>query len=252
MHRRAIARRTDDSDQDSDVVIDTVRYRFRAAEDSEPPEDTGDPVDTDVTSAAVCGDSIPAAGLDDATVYSSTMAEGVCRPDCQGFVVEKFIGVTSQRVAPGQGGVSGVDVLCRTDFGTSAKGLVVDGTNRIATVSAYAGDGQVDWVLLPYTRYVSAETGLLVFITDDTRLLGGVGGSGADLYNPIRAADDGWGVWTGANADWTSGVDCDDWTDSSDNEGPSTNATATFSGAFPNNAATGLCGFMRRFACVEL
>lgn len=201
-----------------------------------------------------CGDTITNGPevCDAGTVYSSTMAAGVCRPDCAGTVQQRSIAITVNRVTPNQGGVAGADAMCRTELGSTYRALVVDGSTRIASTTAYAGTGQVGWILQPYTRYVSAETGLLVFITDHTRLLGAVNGVGANLYHPIRSSDDGWGAWIGANADWTSGVDCGDWSSSLNTvTGLACNATATTTTTFPNSGGVSDCAQLRRFFCVE-
>lgn len=201
-----------------------------------------------------CGDRIVNGPerCDTATVYSPTMPAGACRPDCAGPVVERLIAVTDGRLSPAQGGVAGLDARCQTERGTAFRALVVDGTTRVASTTPYSGAGQVGWVLQPYTRYVSAETQQLVFITDATRLLGAAGGVGVDLYNPIRAADDGWGAWTGARADWTSGADCADWSSSASTDtGLSCNTTATSPAGFPNNGGVSNCAQLRRFFCVQ-
>ena len=167
---------------------------------------------------------------------------------------QKFIGVSPARVTPAQGGVGAIDNLCVAAFGAGYKGLVTDGVNRIATVNPNAGDGQVGWVVAPYTRYVSIHSNLLVFVSDNTRLIGASGGQDRSLENPIGTAaqDDNYGVWVGAEADWRSSFDCLNWTSNSASEygvGPATQATGT--GNFPNNGGVSLCSNTRRFFCIQ-
>src|SRR5262249_50242543 len=116
-----------------------------------------------------CGDGVVNGPevCDAGTVYSSSMPAGVCRPDCSGTVQERLIGVTANRFSPRQDGVTGADAICQATLGASYKALLVGG-GRTASISYYSGKNQMDWVLQPYTRYVSLETGALVFITDDT------------------------------------------------------------------------------------
>jgi hypothetical protein len=199
-----------------------------------------------------CGDSITNGPevCDQGTVYSQSMASGVCRPDCAGTVQQKTIGVTARGLT--RGGIAGLDNLCVSTFGANYRAMVVDGSTRIASASPNAGNGQVGWVVGAYTRYVSAETGLLVFITDSSRLIGASGGSDQSLVNPVRASDDGYGAWTGANADWTSGLDCADWTVATSAErGLSCNTATTAPQGFPNNGGTSSCEYDRRFYCVQ-
>ena len=201
-----------------------------------------------------CGDSITNGPetCDQATVFSQTMAAGVCRPDCAGTVQQKSIQFYTTRVTPAQGGIAGIDNLCIASFGSTYRALVVDGSTRIATVTGNAGDGQVGWVVAAYTRYTSAETSALVFITDNTRLIGASGGQDRDLLAPIHS-DDGWGSWTGANADWTSSTsDCVNWSSSlSTDFGLSCIAASTTTGTFPNNGGVSNCAQLRHFFCVQ-
>ncbi|MBZ0236721.1 MAG: DUF1554 domain-containing protein [Deltaproteobacteria bacterium] len=205
-----------------------------------------------------CGDSVVQSAngeqCDQGTVYSETMAAGVCRPDCQGTVLTKGIAISPTRVTPAQGGIAGADSICTQAFGSTYRALLVDGTNRVATVTGNAGNGQVNWPVAPYARYVSVHSQALVFVTDNTRLIGAAGGTDRNLQSPIATAaqDDGYGAWTGASSTWTSGADCNNWTSSSDTvNGLSSPAQATSTGAFPNNGGTSNCAQLRRFFCVQ-
>lgn len=204
---------------------------------------------------AHCGDGIinGPESCDQGTVYTSSMPAGVCRPDCAGLVQQKTIQLYATRLVPAQGGVSGVDNLCISSFGSDYRAMIVDSSTRIASVSPNQGDGQVNWVVAPYTRYLSAETGALVFITDHTRLIGAAGGQDQDLYAAIHSDDDGFGVWTGANPDWTSSTsNCVNWTSSSSADtGRACNAAATTAETFPNNNGLSDCAQLRHFFCVQ-
>ncbi|HUQ05234.1 MAG TPA: DUF1554 domain-containing protein [Kofleriaceae bacterium] len=205
-----------------------------------------------------CGDSIVQAGngeqCDAGTVYSETMAANVCRPDCAGTVVQKGIGISPTRVTPAQGGIAGADSICTAAFGATYRALLVDGTNRVATVTANAGNGQVNWPVTAYTRYVSVHTNLLVFVSDNTRMIGAAGGTDRNLQSGIGGAmqEDNYGAWTGAAPDWTSSDDCNNWTSSSDTVfGRSAGTQTTSGGSFPNNNAVSNCAQLRRFFCVQ-
>lgn len=118
------------------------------------------------------------------------------------------------------GGIVGADAICMDVAngypGTGTyKALIADGVNRVASVSANTGDGQVDWILLADTAYLRSDGTTLVGITDANGLLP------HPLVNSIR--DTTTGFWSGLNEDWTSSVNnCVNWTDN----------TATFQGRY--------------------
>ena len=53
------------------------------------------------------------------------------------------------------GGIAGADAVCNSDAAKPSitpniyKAMIVDGTTRKASTTTNAGDGQIDWVLLP-------------------------------------------------------------------------------------------------------
>ena len=107
-------------------------------------------------------------------------------------------------------GIEATDVLCMADPsypGTgNYKALIVDGTNRIASVSANAGDGQIDWVLRANTGYYRMDGSTIIMTTNANGILL------SDLTNTINATATG--HYTGLNFDWTTGAayTCSSWT----------------------------------------
>ena len=115
----------------------------------------------------------------------------------------------------GAGAVAHVDLRCENAGLEGYKALFADGTNRRASVSPHAGDGQIDWVLTPWTRYVR-DDGELVWTTDEIALLGVRDGKPQPVLVPIasqvvqRAA-------TGLRGNWVTelNADCNNWTSNS-------------------------------------
>jgi hypothetical protein len=142
---------------------------------------------------------------------------GACNPVCTGLVRQKYVKV-SKMFGGTPGNLTGDwDPLCQTEFGITYKSLIVvpvtGSSRRIATITPYRGDGQVDWVLGPYTRYVNS-VGDLIWATDEVRLLGVRNGRAAALQNPIQPGNADW-AWGGFNDDWTASTDnCTNWTSS--------------------------------------
>ena len=155
------------------------------------------------------------------------------------------------RILPNFGGVAGADALCRIEFGPGYRGLITDGVRRVATVTANQGDGQLDWVLQPYTRYVN-DSNALVWTTDSSALLGVSNGTHQALLAPI-SGDDGWGAWGGFRNNWTSNPStCSGWSSSSaSNSGASIIVSATAANMFPNNNTASPCSATRRLVCVQ-
>ncbi len=99
-------------------------------------------------------------------------------------------------------GILAADALCMKDAQYPGKGtykaLIVDGTNRIASASPNAGDGQVDWVLKPNAGYYQSDGKTPVMTT---------GGSGLFLFGALKNPFDpdvNDKYWTGLNLDWTT------------------------------------------------
>jgi len=110
------------------------------------------------------------------------------------------------------GGVTGADANCMADDnypGTGTyKALIVDGLNRIASVSANAGDGQVDWVLKANSNYYLTDGATKIMTTDENSLF--TFGSLDNSFNGVGFA--GSPSWTGLNQDWTANANnCNFW-----------------------------------------
>ncbi|HWO14089.1 MAG TPA: DUF1554 domain-containing protein, partial [Polyangiaceae bacterium] len=111
--------------------------------------------------------------------------------------------------------IAGADAVCAGDFGAGYKALIV-GASRRATLTPFAGDAQLDWVLKPYTYYLN-EQQQLVWITDSVALLGASGGRQQPLLAPLFESTplNGGGEfpWSGYDTNWTTTADtCNSWT----------------------------------------
>jgi len=110
------------------------------------------------------------------------------------------------------GGIAGADTKCMADAnypGTGTyKAMLVDGFNRIASVTANTGDGQVDWVLNSNSDYYLADGTTKILTTDSNGLF-----SFGNLDNTFNGLGYGGGpAWTGLNQDWTSSANnCVSW-----------------------------------------
>lgn len=144
---------------------------------------------------------------------------GDCAPDCSAFIHEATIMVTDANLqasfAFGDSAIAVVDSACETEFGVGAQGLFSVGTERRATVTPVLGDGAIDWVLEPWTRYSNAN-GDLVWVTNAVPLLGVEDGGQHDLLAPIWIDPDNNPAFTGMNTNWTTMTDndCNGWTSS--------------------------------------
>lgn len=110
------------------------------------------------------------------------------------------------------GGVVGADARCNAGAKPTTavyKALIVDGANRVASVSPNTGDGQVDWVFRPGQNYFRSDGITPVMTTDAAGLFIGT------LTNPFTASPTGRSNWMGLNADWTTSVNlCSNWASS--------------------------------------
>lgn len=112
-------------------------------------------------------------------------------------------------------GIAAADALCMADSnypGTGTyKALIVDGVNRVASVTANAGDGQVDWVLKPRTTYYRSDGTTKIMTTD---------ASGIFVFGALDNSINGAGAlyMTGIDSDWTlydvtaQNENCNGWT----------------------------------------
>ena len=122
-------------------------------------------------------------------------------------------------------GILAADALCMKDAnypGTGTyKAMIVDGVNRIASVTANAGDGQVDWVLKANTKYFQSDGTTQVMTTNANKLF-----TFGTLDNPFDAVPTDM-YWTGLNLDWTTYPDqggnnqnCSGWSYNTSNAAP--------------------------------
>lgn len=147
-------------------------------------------------------------------------------------------------------GVQGADALCMSDFNYPGSGrykaMVVDGVNRVASLSANAGDGQVDWVLKPNTSYYRADGSTLVMTTDQNALLNF---TNTMLSNTI-GDNNSFQFWTGLSSDWISSDSCNVWnTAGNATTGRMGIADSVVSTAIDNVSAS--CDVSRKLLCVE-
>lgn len=103
-----------------------------------------------------------------------------------------------------------VDANCPAGY----KAMFADGGMRIATLTPNKGDGQKNWVLRPWTRYVNAG-GEELWTTNSVALLG----TDAVSFKGLRHRFWGEGPMaiTGMKQDWTvlpSTMTCNGWTSS--------------------------------------
>jgi cysteine-rich repeat protein len=175
---------------------------------------------TAVCKKAYCGDKLVQDGVeqcdDGAAVNGQFLSK--CNSECTGVVPQEMLKI---KVLPGMVagnfngffGVFGGDKLCANKFGVGYKAMVVDGANgvRVASLSDYKGDGQLDWVLAAHRGYSNnAAVPKLVFITGSERLLGVRKNTPVPLVNPIGGPTS---VWTGLTKTWTSSeAHCNQWT----------------------------------------
>ena len=174
----------------------------------------------------VCGDGDrgPSEGCDDGD--ANAVALGACAPDCSRVIEERHI-TFGQAVPNGDFGpdpVEYADSTCPDGYAAMFSFASV----RRASLSPWAGDGQNDWVLQPYTAYTN-DDGEIVWITDEIALLGVRDGMPMPLENPIE--DQVCGM-TCPILDTVSGM-ADDWTNLGDNicigwSSASSGATATY------------------------
>ncbi|TGL87513.1 DUF1554 domain-containing protein [Leptospira congkakensis] len=144
------------------------------------------------------------------------------------------------------GGVSGADAICQSEskcpLGSSCKAMILNGTTRIASLTANVGDGQVDWVLKPNAYYYLADGTTLISNTGSTSLLQ------VPLVNVIGAVT--FGAWFGSATGWVYGPNhCNGWTDNTafytGNALRTQNSDATF---FGGNFS---CSNQSNLLCVE-
>jgi len=151
------------------------------------------------------------------------------------------------------GGVSGADSKCMADSNYPGSGtykaLIVDGTNRIASASANAGDGQVDWVLQPNTTYYRSDGSTIILTTDS---------NGIFVFGTLdNSFGSGGRLWMGLNADWTTDNHCTTWADGTNSypavSGSGGDSVETSSSSIDASIAGSPypCNFSGQLLCVE-
>ncbi|HMJ13371.1 MAG TPA: DUF1554 domain-containing protein [Polyangiaceae bacterium] len=141
---------------------------------------------------------------------------GDCASDCSAIVTTKRIvkGQDAVRTDFARNGVAQLLATVDANCPAGYKAMFSDGQLRIATVTPNKGDGQKNWVLRPWTRYVNANAEE-IWTTTAVALLGiSSGGIQRALFNPIVPGS-AWGYITGMNPDWTTlgaGKNCEAWT----------------------------------------
>ncbi|HAK60825.1 MAG TPA: hypothetical protein DCO77_10650 [Nitrospiraceae bacterium] len=164
------------------------------------------------------------------------------------FGPKMFLTLTSHLLLGYLNSIDGADAFCsNTDFGNPGTGMykamVVDGVNRIASVTADAGDGQVDWVLKPDTSY---------FRLDGVTLIGTTNAQGLLNFPLTNSVSTGGTFWSGLSDDWTTNANtCTGWMD----------GTAGVQGATGSGSATTIsflqggiqnCDVLTTLLCVEI
>lgn len=201
----------------------------------------------------VCGDGEVSGDevCDDGTNAGETA--GDCAPDCSVVVVERIIRLSQVPVNSNFGGVPNPVVYADAQCDPGFTALFVDGTNRVASVTPYTGDGQVDWVLQPWTEYVNSD-GQRIWTTTDLRLLGVDDAfTWQGLENPVTPSVN-FGR-TGMVGDYTtSTADCNGWTGGGGTLAfAQTQLVTPLAIGIPDNDSGGLCGSLigHEFICVE-
>lgn len=157
------------------------------------------------------------------------------------------------------GGVAAADGICASDaaslgYAGTFKAFLnsVQGSSRIASLTADTGDGQVDWVLAANTNYYRADGTTLIGTTTSGAIFDTLSG----LTNSITGSGDNY--WTGFLSDWTSGSDTSDlcdfssvtsWSNSGGAFGRYGNGSFTTSGAIAQ--ATQNCSTVIHLLCVR-
>ncbi len=126
-------------------------------------------------------------------------------------VGEKRTFVSSATSIGNLGGISGADSICNSDAAKPAivpniyKAMIVDGTSRKASTTANAGDGQIDWVLLPNTAYFRSNGTTQIMTTNANGIF--IFGTLANSFEVAAIP-----YWTGLNTNWTTSANiCSNW-----------------------------------------
>ncbi|TGK47553.1 DUF1554 domain-containing protein [Leptospira kanakyensis] len=145
------------------------------------------------------------------------------------------------------GGVTGADTICSTDrlcpSGSQCKAMILNGTTRIASLTANVGDGQLDWVLKPNAHYYLTDGTTLISYTNNTSLFQ------IPFSNSIDSVN--YGAWFGGNADWVfnTNTSCFTWSAIVNTESGFILRTQEVNNLF--FGATYGCGNPLKLLCVE-
>jgi len=145
------------------------------------------------------------------------------------------------------GGISGADAKCMTDANYPGSGtykaMIVDGVNRVASVSANTGNGQVDWVLQPNTKYYLSDGTTHIMTTDSNGIF--VFGTWNTTISPNR--------WSGLMADWRTDTAnyCQGWTTSNHAISGSIGHYAAVDSEAIRYATPQACSSQYKLLCVE-
>jgi hypothetical protein len=155
----------------------------------------------------VCGDGVVSGGEQCDQGQSNGLGTGMCGNDCSAMIATKKHIYRSKVLSVGDlDGIEGADQRCQEDWGMDYKAMLSDGDGRIASLTPYTGDGQVDWVLQEHVAYAGFNG--FVFVTGKERLLGVIKGKPAPLLVAIGEGD----AWTGLEETWLSSPDdCMNW-----------------------------------------
>jgi Protein of unknown function (DUF1554) len=171
--------------------------------------------------AARCGDGDAWTGVEgcDDGPTGNVLEVGACAPDCSRLIEERTI----SRGTEFGGGDFGVNPVAFADSSCEPGSLAMFAYPgvREAALSDLDTSESIDWVLQPFTAYVS-ETAELIWITDDVPLLGVRRGEQGALENSVvpecEMLCSARHSVTGLIGGWTTRVDetCNQWSSSSD------------------------------------
>ncbi|HNJ66821.1 MAG TPA: DUF1554 domain-containing protein [Turneriella sp.] len=130
------------------------------------------------------------------------------------------------------------------DLNVPYKAMLVDGSQRIASITANVGDGQTDWVFQPSASYTQAASGAAI----------GTAGANGLLTFPLSAAFSSSAevAWTGMNNSWVAtGSDCQDWQSSMGSDVGERGATNVTGSAVLQDTTASMCNNTFKLYCVE-
>lgn len=146
------------------------------------------------------------------------------------------------------GGISGADSFCNSDANKpvntgSYKAFIVLPGFRVASVTANAGDGQIDWVLRANQLYIRPD-GTVIMTSNSVSLF-----TAFPLVNSVYTVGDA--IWTGftSGSDWTAAGGCTGWTVTGGNGPYSVGNVVTFESLLFGGSI--VCTNNNRLYCVQ-